>query len=339
LPAPKISAHKPRSSRRIYNNVLSLRFLFCLALLAAIPAGAQPSPVATSGNQSQTVAKPDSDYPPENPAIIEAAMRKYPPTERDVVYGTPGGETLRLDVFEPGNTAKKLRKAIILIHGGSWDGYDKTILAPLAHYLQHHGFVVFSINYRLVTDTSDRWPTQLDDAQRAVRWVRAHAQQYNIDPAHIGAVGHSAGGQIAAFLGEQDTRDNSDPALAAYSSKVQAVVDASGPTDFLAFRLPSGNRILTKLMGVSGEDDPRAWEAASPIWNVTPQTAPFLVVHGKHDHTVYITQAVTFVDELKQKGVPVKFVKTNDGHIYSTFWSKYQLATNSVRFLRKTLGE
>jgi acetyl esterase/lipase len=293
--------------------------LFCVAVSAQ-----ERAPVAAYG---------------EDPASIEAAMKKYPPTERDVVYGLAEGIALKLDVFEPKHPSQRPRKAILVIHGGSWAGYDKTILAPVSHFLQSHGYVVFSINYRLVYDGRHRWPAQLDDAQRAVRWVRAHAQQYNIDPDHIGTFGHSSGAQMAAMLGEVDTRDNSDAALAQYSSRVQAVVDASGPTDFLAFRLPEGDRILTNLMGTPADAAPAAWQAASPIWNVTPQTCPFLVVHGKKDHQVYYTQSETFVDELRQKGVPVKFLTTNDGHTYSTLWAKYKLAYGSKAFFRKTLGE
>jgi acetyl esterase/lipase len=305
-------------------NLFRLTALCCLLAVCAVARGQ---------------AVPAQVPPHETPQMIEAAMAKYPPTQRDVVYGTANGTQLKLDVFEPKKNRSTPRKAILVIHGGSWDGYDKTILAPASWFFMKHGYVVFSINYRLVHDNQNHWPAQLDDAQRAVRWVRAHAQQYNIDPDHIGAFGHSAGAQIASFLGETDTRDNSDPELAKYSSRVQAVVDASGPTDFLAFRFPWGNQILENLMGMPANSDPAAWQAASPIWNVTPATSPFLVIHGKKDKSVYYVQSVTFVDVLRQAGVPVKFITTNDGHTYSTLWAKYKLAYGSKAFFRKTLGK
>jgi acetyl esterase/lipase len=293
-------------------------------------AHAQPlaSPAAASADQQSTAA----------------AKEKYPPTERDVVYGTAGGTTLKLDVFSPKRKQTRPRKAIVVIHGGSWTGYDKTILAPMSQFLQKHGFVVFSIDYRLVHDGENHWPAQLDDAQLAVRWVRAHATQYNIDPSHIGAFGHSSGAQMAALLGELDTVDNCSgsreaPDYCAYSSHVQAVVDASGPTDFLAFRLPEGDRILTNLMGMPANAAPEKWQAASPIWNVTPQTSPFLVLHDRKDHTVYFTQSLAFVDLMKLRGVPVKLVTTNGGHTYATLLAKFKLAYGSKRFFRKTLGD
>ena len=102
----------------------------------------------------------------------------------------------------------------------------------MGNFLARSGFVAFSVDYRLFNGTVNLWPAQLDDVQRAVRWIRANAAKYRVDPNRIGAFGHSAGAQLAALLGMEDTRDNSDPSLAKYSSKVQAVVDVSGPDRF-----------------------------------------------------------------------------------------------------------
>jgi acetyl esterase/lipase len=307
--------------------------LAAIALTLTLPSHARAVQVLTSTPESRG----------EDPASIERAMKKYPPTARDVVYGHVGegadATDLKMDIFAPHNKFDRQRKAIVVIHGGSWAGYDKTILAPVSQFLQKHGFVVFSINYRLAHDGHNTWPAQLDDAQRAVRWIRAHAQQYNIDPDHVGAFGHSSGAQMASMLGEiLETRDNSDPALAAYSSHVQAVVDASGPTDFLAYRLPDGDRILANLIGAPADQAPAKWQAASPIWNVTPKSCPFFVIHGKKDREVYMTQSQSFVELLKLRGVPVRFVKTGSGHTYATVWAKFKLAYGSAGFFKQTLG-
>jgi dienelactone hydrolase len=88
--------------------------------------------------------------------------------------------------------------------------------------------VVFNINYRLAFGRENTWPAQLDDVQRAVRWVRKNAVQYGVDPARIGAMGASAGGHLVCMLGLVETRDNSDPALAGFSSRVKCVVDIFG---------------------------------------------------------------------------------------------------------------
>jgi len=102
--------------------------------------------------------------------------------------------------------------------------YDKGNMRSMGMFLARCDFVAFSVDYRLFHGTENAWPTQLDDVQRAVRWIRANAAKYHIDPDRIGAFGHSAGAQLAALLGMEATRDNSDPVLAKYSSTVQAVV-------------------------------------------------------------------------------------------------------------------
>src|SRR5277367_6346619 len=191
------------------------KIVFVFAVLIA--AAAQPL-----GGQQTSPARP-----------APAAGATPPgPVYSNIVYGVAGGETLLLDVFEPANNNGKPRPAIVLVHGGGWTSFDKSTMRALAQFLALAGFVAVPVNYRLFHDDATRWPAQLDDVQRAVRWMRANSAKYNVDPLHVGAYGHSAGAQIATLLGMMETRDNSDASLAKYSSKVQAVVDASGPTDF-----------------------------------------------------------------------------------------------------------
>ena len=174
-----------------------------------------------------------------SPAVPSAsatpAQSSAGPVHENVSYGTAGNETLLLDIFEPAGNSDHPRPAVILIHGGGWTSFDKSTMRTLAQFLARSGFVAVPVDYRLFHDGVNRWPAQLDDAQRSVRWLRANAAKYNVAPNQIGAYGHSAGAHLAALLGMIDTRDNSDPALAKYSSKVQAVVDSSGPTEFTGF--------------------------------------------------------------------------------------------------------
>ena len=153
----------------------------------------------------------------------------------------------------------------MLIHGGGWDSLDKSTMRGMGNFLARSGFVAVSVNYRLLHGSENRWPAQLDDVQRAVRWLRANSPKYNVDPEHIGAFGHSAGAQLASLLGMVDTRDNSDPALAKYSSRVQAVVDVSGPTDFLANKDTDGAAFLAALFGGTYAKIPEVWRSASPV--------------------------------------------------------------------------
>jgi acetyl esterase/lipase len=156
------------------------------------------------------------------------------PVYGNITYGVAGGETLLPDVFEPANNSGQPRPAIVLVHGGGWTSFGESTMRPPAQFLALAGFVAVTVDYRLFHDDATRWPTQLDDVQPSVRWERANSAKYNVDPNHTGAYGHSAGGQIAVLLGMLETRDNSDAALAKYSSKVQAVVDATGPSEISA---------------------------------------------------------------------------------------------------------
>src|SRR5262245_47977315 len=131
-------------------------------------------------------------------ALAHAAEFKI---DRDIVYGRPNGKPLRLDVYRSAQPADKLRPAIILVHGGGWIYGDKREMRPPAEQLAKQGFVAFSAGYRLASGPKNTWPAQLDDVQRAVRWVRANAVQYGVDPDRLGAVGESAGGHLVTFLG------------------------------------------------------------------------------------------------------------------------------------------
>jgi acetyl esterase/lipase len=99
---------------------------------------------------------------------------------------------LRLDVYKPIGAAPAPRPAVLLIHGGGWTGLEKSTMQGLGSFLARHGYVAFSVDYRLFADGKNSWPAQLDDVQRAVRWIRANAAKYDVDPNHIGAFGHSA---------------------------------------------------------------------------------------------------------------------------------------------------
>src|SRR5271168_1404051 len=242
------------------------------------------------------------------PVSAPAAQSTAGPVHENVTYGTANGETLLLDIFEPAGNNEHPRPAVILIHGGGWTSFDKSTMRTLAQFLARSGFVAVAVDYRLFHEGVNRWPAQLDDVQRSVRWLRANAAKYNVAPDHIGSYGHSARSQLAALLGMLDTRDNSDPALAKYSSKVQAVVDSSGPTEFTGFPKDSDeDRFFSSFFGVTYSAHPETWRDASPLDHVSKSNAPFLILHGTHDEQVPIAQAQALYDKLKEAGADVKF--------------------------------
>jgi acetyl esterase/lipase len=258
---------------------------------------------------------------------------------QDVVYGTVNGTDLHLDIYEPSDHAVDKRPAIILIHGGGWTSFDKSTMRGMGSFLSRSGFIAFAVDYRLFNGSQNRWPAQLDDVQRAVRWVRANAAKYRVNPDRMGAFGHSAGAQLACLLGMEDTRDNSDAALAKYSSRVQAVVDVSGPADFTNKHDPEGDKFLTNFLGADFAKNPEVWRDASPVFHVSKKNAPFLIFHGTKDEDVPIAQADELYDKLKAAGVQASLIKVDDVHTFRTDENRRRLAIESRDFFYEHLAK
>lgn len=232
-------------------------------------------------------------------------------TEDDVVYSTVGGVDLLLNVVRPADRPEP-RPAVIVVHGGGliqggrWDHGEAAIGLAAA------GYATFSIEYRLFVagDPMTLWPVQLDDAQRAVRWVRANAGTYGVDPERVGALGFSSGGQLAAFLGTRDTNDNSDPALADYSSKVSCVVTMGGLFDFTFPDAAVENaQINAEILGGSLEalPAPDAFADFSPVTYVDASSAPFLILQEGTESPVPYEHSRRMVAALQAAGVQVSY--------------------------------
>ena len=235
--------------------------------------------------------------------------------ERGVVYGTVEDEPLLLDVFRP-PARVTARPAVVLVHGGGmWTG-SRADMADPARQLAQAGYIAFAVDYRLVDIASGRhpWPAQLDDVQHAVRWVRANAARYGVDPERVGAYGWSAGGQLAALLGTRDTRDAASP-LAAYPSRVACVVDLAGDVDLAAYTSPPALDEVVALLGGTPAQVPERYRDTSPLSWIDARTAPFLVFHGALDDVVPVAQSRRLVSALRATGVEVEYVELPDaGH-------------------------
>ncbi len=232
-------------------------------------------------------------------------------TEDDVVYGTVGGVELLLNVVRPADRPE-LRPAVIVVHGGGlvqgtrWDHGEAAI------GLAQAGYATFSIEYRLYVagDQSTMWPAQLDDVQRAVRWVRANAGTYGVDPERIGAFGFSSGGQLAAFLSTRDTNDNSDPALSAHSSKVTCVVAMGGLFDFtFPDAHPDSPETDAEILGGSAGSlpAPAAYADFSPITFVDETSAPFLILQEGNEDVIPYEHPRRMMEALQAAGVQVSY--------------------------------
>lgn len=268
------------------------------------------------------------------------------PVLRDVVYGEAGGQKLLLDVYGA-NPAFK-RPAVIFVHGGAWRSGSKNDFGFAARALARQGYVGFSVDYRLLHDGQNRFPAQIDDVQRAVRWVRAHAGDYGVDPARIGALGASAGGHLVALLGTTDTRDNSDAALSPYSSRVQCVVDLYGPSDFTsalklseqertASQASPGGQMVQEFLGPLPENADN-YRAASPLQHIDQKTVPFLLFHGGKDALVPLGQSQRLDAALRAKGIESKLVVFPEaGHGYQQPALLAQTFAGALEFFNRHL--
>ena len=237
---------------------------------------------------------------------------------RNIAYVTDGHARQKLDLYVPADTGENL-PLIIWVHGGAWRGGNKTHYRPM-EYLSA-GYAGASINYRLSQHAV--FPAQIEDVKAAIRWLRANAETYRLDANRFAAWGSSAGGHLVAMLGtagdvaEFEVGENLE-----VSSKVQAVVDYFGPTDFLqmdAHRLPDGlvhdapDSPESKLVGGPIQAHKDRVAKANPITYVSKDDSPFLIIHGDQDKLVPFHQSMLLNDALEKAGVPVTFYRVAGG--------------------------
>jgi acetyl esterase/lipase len=222
--------------------------------------------------------------------------------QRDLVYKRVNGAALSLDLYRPEKISGPL-PLIVWIHGGGWRNGRKEKCPAVA--LVQHGYAVASIDYRL-TRTAP-FPAQIEDCKAAVRWLRANATKYDLDPDRVGVWGMSAGGHLAALMGTsgevpelEGSGDNMQ-----FSSRVQAVCDVAGPADLSAMTNvgPKRRFAIESLLGGPLEQDKAKATAASPIHYISKDDPPFLIVHGESDRAVPVEQSQRFYEELRKAGV------------------------------------
>jgi acetyl esterase/lipase len=223
----------------------------------------------------------------------------------DVPYVTNGHERQKLDLYLPAVPDEEPRPVLVRIHGGAWRHGDKGAQRSVANYVKQ-GYIGVAINYRF--SQHGIFPAQIEDCKAAVRWLRAHAEEYGIDSTRIAVVGSSAGGHLAALLGTTgDTRQFDVGENLEFSSAVCAVVDYFGPTDLLAAAdaVQGDSRLsaVTQLLGGSIANKRELAVEASPISYVTPSDPPHLILHGDTDPIVPVSQSEALHAALLKAGV------------------------------------
>lgn len=237
--------------------------------------------------------------------------------DANLVFATPPTGPLRLDVYRP-TAGPKPAPVVVFLHGGGWvKGSRDEITRPgvsgtdVARGLTRRGYAVVTADYRL--SKVAKWPAQLFDAKAAVRWVRANAARFQLDPQRIGVWGKSAGGQLAAMVGTTagDPRFEGDEGTTGVSSEVRAVIDWYGPADLPALAAgrdgkahPSKVADLTGLFGCAPTDcPPDTLTLASPVhYAGARKPPPFLIQHGTADTLVPVQQSEELADALRKAG-------------------------------------
>lgn len=264
---------------------------------------------------------------------------------RDLEYVSKGHERQKLDLYVPASSTKL--PLLIHVHGGAWMGGQKGLSPSLAGYLSK-GFAVADINYRLSQHAV--WPAQIEDCKAAVRWLRANAAKYNLNPKRFAAMGESAGGHLVAMLGTTsgvkkfDVGENLDK-----SSAVQAVVDHFGPTD-LAQIIPHRkkdspfndpiNSPEARLIGGPLDQKKEQAKSANPITYISKHTPPFFIAHGTNDNMVPCHQSEILYEALKKAGITVTFLKiegADHGYMGASREKMVELDSQVEAFLKKTL--
>jgi acetyl esterase/lipase len=247
------------------------------------------------------------------------------------------------DVAYP-KDAKKLLPAIIYIHGGGWRiGSQKQ--GPFEE-LARDGYFCASIEYRLTGEA--KWPAQIEDCKLAVRWLRANAAKYGVDPNRIGAWGDSAGAHLVSCLATTADRKELEGTggYPGVSSAVQVAIDYFGPSDFTAatFTDPGAVQGMEELFGVPREQNPELWKSGSPAALVKAGDPPILLVHGLCDQSVPVEQSILFDAALRKAGVPHQLVLVkNADHGFRQYASAPidpsdpQIKALSLAFLAKYL--
>ena len=272
-----------------------MRQLLAITLLSAISLAAL----------AQTPAK-SAPTAPVIPDSIKA--------ELNIVYGHTPEQELKMDVYRPTSGGDKL-PACVLVHGGGWVAGDKERFTPLAIGLAQRGYVVANIEYRL--GPVAKYPAAVQDCNLAIRFVRAEAPRFGIDPNRIGAWGGSAGGHLVGMLAAAPsekkfiTGENAN-----VSAKVQATVVMAGPMELNNeksienYRKQKEESYGFKWIGRLYDDAPDLYKEASPITYLSKDTGPILFLTGSLDNPARDTPAT---EKLKSLDVPTQQVILADG--------------------------
>lgn len=244
--------------------------------------------IVTGTSMGQTFEQPVN-------SVIDSDQKTITVTE-DIRYKEGDSEAWKLDLAMPANFGSELRPALVIVHGGGWRGGSKSVdvyQKMMVDYAQQ-GYVAININYRLLDEAE--FPACIEDVKTAVRWLRAHADQYQVDPDRIGAYGHSAGAHLAMMLAmAPDSAGLEGEGWNEYSSMVNVAAAGSPPTEL-------------------GRDTPMAKEEWWPIGYISGDHPPLFLIQGTEDPVVRPELTEDFVEKMKDMGADIKYMELEGEH-------------------------
>jgi len=275
-------------------------------------------PRATTASVGAPSTTPAASLTAAAPTAVQPGRGAAQPTgkvDRDVTYCSPNGQPQRLDIYYPA-TSSGSAPVVLYVHGGGWTSGDKRTGngSETIPELVKRGYLVAAVNYRLAP--ASKFPAQIEDVKCAVRFLRANAAKYGIDPNRIGAMGGSAGGHLVSLLGTSDATSGfeGNGGYAGVSSRVQTVVDMFGPADLTVAFEGAGDTLVKGVFGAANRTDPVVKDASPVTW-ISKDDPPFLILHGENDRLVPLSQSQELYDRLTAAGVPAKLVVVkNAGH-------------------------
>jgi acetyl esterase/lipase len=269
--------------------------------------------------QDRTSAPRPSEQAPGIPEAIQA--------ECDLPYAGTNNPRQRLDLYLPKSPkGKKPLPLVVFIHGGAFifgdrkpegGAGDPSGLNLMLAMVASGEYAGASLGYRLSKEAI--WPAQIHDCKAAIRWLRGNAKKYGLDPNHIGVMGTSAGGHLAAMIGTSGDVTTLEGNLGSHrdvSSRVTCIVDQYGPIDFLALHGENNRSPDTpaaKLIGGPLPDNLEATHSASPLTYIVANNPPFLIIQGTKDPVVNFTQSESFFSALQKAGVNATFIRVIGG--------------------------
>ncbi len=275
---------------------------------------------------------------PANVHVGRDHTETAPPWTRlqNVPFPTVDGQSELLDVYTPDTPAPPGGYPVMIaIHGGGWRSKNKDEFGlRSADGFTPGGYVVVSPNYVLSAPGKPTWPVNFEDVQAAVRWVRSNAADMDFNPDEIVAEGESAGANLAALLGVYSPQDSGN----GVSSAVEAVVAVSTPADLTALyhEKEYAGTAAAEFLGGSPEQVPANYIAASPIDHISPDDPPMLLIHGRQDKVIPVSQSVQLQAALTAAGVSNELLLVHGGHALD-FPEKYSyLVPDVLEFLDTT---